>query len=178
MKPPLDVYISLPRRILAGIFDECDKYDSAETGGRILGFYSVDGSVLRVAVKALIGPGPNARRNRTSLFQDGEYQERVFRAVEKQHPTIAHLGNWHTHHVNGLQVLSNGDAETYRRTVNHKNHDTDFFYALLVTSRLAYDGIGRYGFRNYILFRGRQDIYDLADWRVSVSDEPVLALSS
>jgi len=177
MKAPLDVYISLPRRILNGIFDECDKYDSAETGGRILGFYSIDESVLRIAVKALIGPGPNARRSRTTLFQDGEYQERVFRAVEKQHPTITHLGNWHTHHVNGLQVLSNGDAETYRRTVNHQNHATDFFYALLVTSKGNVFTDLRYKFRHFMLFRGEQSVHEIGNWRVTVSDEPVLALT-
>lgn len=30
--------IIIPRAILEGIFDECDKYPAVETGGRLLGF--------------------------------------------------------------------------------------------------------------------------------------------
>ena len=42
---------------------------------------------------------------------------------------IEHLGNWHTHHVNGYPNLSGGDVATYRRIVNHELHNLDFFYA-------------------------------------------------
>src|ERR1700675_3772012 len=114
--------ILIPRKILNGIFNECDKYCDVETGGRIFGFYRKIDSNLYIDVQALIGPGPNARRTSTSLFQDGDYQEKMFRGIEKYYPLIAHLGNWHTHHCNGLQTLSEGDIRTYLKTVNSKNH--------------------------------------------------------
>ena len=81
----------------------------------------------------VIEPGPEARRTRTSFFQDGDYQTEVFRRLEEQDPAIEHLGYWHTHHVNGYPRLSGGDVATYRRIVNHELQNLDFFYALLVT---------------------------------------------
>src|SRR5713226_5747036 len=129
------VSISIARGALESIFDECDQYDIDETGGRLIGNYRQKGAKYEIQVLGVLGPGPNARRSPTSFFQDGEYQERVFRAVERDHPNLEHLGNWHTHHVNGLQTLSGGDRETYHATVNHHNHNTDFFYALLVTRK-------------------------------------------
>jgi len=131
--PKID--ISMPKKSLEAIFDECDRHDVDETGGRIIGMYEKKGRDYQINVLGVIPPGPNARRSPTSFFQDGEYQERVFRELEKDHPNLEHLGNWHTHHVNGLQTLSGGDRETYHATVNHHNHNTDFFYALLVTRK-------------------------------------------
>jgi integrative and conjugative element protein (TIGR02256 family) len=171
------VTVTVPQNILTGIFDECDRYDVCETGGRVLGFYRGSGEVLKIDVCALIGPGPNARRTATSLFQDGEYQERLFRAVEKQHPTIQHLGNWHTHHCNGLEVLSAGDGETYRKHVNSKNHNTNFWYALLVTRKTP-NQVSRYAVKHYILFRGDGTIYEIPPAQVDVTDARVLQLAA
>src|SRR6266571_4667033 len=120
--PKID--ISIPRKALEAIFDECDRHDIDETGGRIIGMYKKKGRDYAVDVLGVIGPGPNARRSPTSFFQDGEYQERVFRTVQRDHPNLEHLGNWHTHHVNGLQTLSGGDRETYHATVNHHKENT------------------------------------------------------
>ncbi len=83
--PNLDVHITIPQLALEAIFDECDQFDDHETGSRILGTYSQDGPHLQVAVRALIDSGPRARRSAVSFFQDGEYQERVFRQIETQH---------------------------------------------------------------------------------------------
>jgi len=167
------VQVTIPQNILTGIFDECDRYDTCETGGRILGFYRDCGQDVQIDVCALIGPGPNARRTATSFFNDGEYQENIFRAVERQHPKIAHLGNWHTHHCNGLEVLSAGDGETYRRIVNHVNHAQHFFYALLVTRKTP---IKRYAIKHYILFRGDGTIYEIPPEQVDVSNPRILQL--
>ena len=141
--------VTIPSNILEGIYDECDKYEDAETGGRLLGFLN-DKNIIEV--RALIAAGPKARRTRTSLFQDGEYQERVFRGIEKLYPRIMHLGNWHTHHVNGLETLSNGDVKTYSKAVNSPKHAQDFFYALLVTRQTL--GIQRYFTKHFVFFRG------------------------
>jgi hypothetical protein len=170
----MSLKISLPQPILAGIFDECDRYATEETGGRLLGFYTWKGTDLHIDVKALIAAGPNAKRSNVSFFQDGDYQERVFRAVEKKHPNIEHLGNWHTHHVNGLRSLSQGDVATYRKCVNSQNHNTDFFYALLVTHAIL--GNLRYGFRNFVFVRHADDFVEVPMRDLNVSDSKVLQL--
>src|SRR5687767_2436518 len=112
--------ISIAREALEAIYDECDKYDTDETGGRLLGTYRHEAGRYDIEVKAVLEPGPNAQRSITHFFQDGEHQERLFRSIEAGHPDIEHLGNWHTHHVNGFPTLSGGDKETYFRTVNHE----------------------------------------------------------
>jgi hypothetical protein len=164
------VNISFPRKAMEAIFDECDRFDIDETGGRIVGTYHKQGRQYDLAVLGLIGPGPNAQRSPTSFLQDGEYQERVFRELENEYPDLEHLGNWHTHHVNGLATLSSGDKATYRRIVNHDKHNTDFFYALLVVRKTPH-GNQRYEVKHYLLFRNDQTIYEIPDEQLSVVDE-------
>lgn len=161
------VVISIPRKALEAIFDECDRHNVDETGGRIIGSYHKKGREYLLDVLGVIGPGPNAKRSPTSFFQDGEYQEQIFREVEKDHPNIEHLGNWHTHHVNGLQTLSSGDRATYHKTVNHDKHNTDFFYALLVI-RKTLNRDRRYEVRHYVLFRGDDEIHEIPESQIHV----------
>src|SRR6266481_5099560 len=169
------VDISMPKEALEAIFDECDRHDVDETGGRIIGMYEKKGRDYEIQVLGVIAPGPNARRSPTSFFQDGEYQERVFRELEKDHPNLEHLGNWHTHHVNGLQTLSGGDIETYYRTVNHPNHNTPFFYALLVTEKhKTSNPLRRYTIKHYMFRRGEERIYEIPSRHVEIVDRPLL----
>ena len=168
------VTISIPRPILSGIFDECDRYSDEETGGRLLGFYTWQRTDLHINVKALIGAGPNARRTRTSFFQDGDYQERVFRAIEQTYPKIEHLGNWHTHHVNGLRSLSEGDCQTYRKCVNSPNHNTNFFYALLVTHATL--GQMRYAMRHFVFVRHADDFVEVPMRDINITNSGVLQM--
>jgi hypothetical protein len=167
------VSVSIPRAALESIFDECDGYNADETGGRLLGTYRSKGSHLDINVSGVIDPGPNARRSSTSFFQDGDYQENVFRAIEARHPDIEHLGNWHTHHVNGFPTLSGGDITTYHNIVNHQNHNTDFFYALLVVNKNA--GSPRYDVRHYLFRRNDRNVYEIADADITVTDSPLLS---
>lgn len=174
-KPAQDVTIEIPRQGLESIFQECDRYNVDETGGRILGTYKATGKGLAITVNGIIEPGPNAQRTQTYFKQDGSYQERVFRDVESRMPAVEHLGNWHTHHVNGLRHLSGGDVETYRRTVEHHMHNMDFFYALLVTERVpGRAGLDRYAFKNYVLRRGDMNVYEVPGSAVRLSDSPLI----
>src|SRR5438309_1389187 len=95
-----DARIIMPKAALAAIFDECDRFDHDETGGRIIGSVRQAGDDVVLVVQGVIDAGPRAKRSAVSFFQDGEYQEKIFRQVESSHPEIEHLGNWHTHHVN------------------------------------------------------------------------------
>ncbi len=170
------ITVSICADALQSVFDECDRYDRDETGGRIVGMveHGKRGS-LNIKVAGVIEPGPNARRSSSSLFQDGEYQAQVFRQIETAHPDIEHLGNWHTHHVNGFPTLSNGDIETYQRIVNHDQHNLNFFYALLVVARQStLSGLERYQIRHYVLYRGDSRVYELDSSSIAVTEQPAV----
>ena len=170
------VTVSVRAKALESIFDDCDRFDHDETGGRIVGIFrrTPDGS-LHIDVSGVIDAGPKARRSPTSFFQDGDYQAQMFRQLETTHPEIEHLGNWHTHHVNGYPKLSGGDIRTYRRIVNHEKHNLDFFYALLVVAREPKrKDLARYRIRHYILFRGDQNVYEVAPANVVITEKPVV----
>jgi hypothetical protein len=164
-----NVRVFLPASALDTIFDECDSYAVDETGGRLIGTYSTTDGLLSINVAGIIEPGPAARRSNTSFFQDGEFQERVFRSVERDNPQIEHLGNWHTHHVNGFPHLSGGDVATYARTVNHGNHNTPFFYALLVTTKEAPRAGRRYRVKHYLFRRGEKNGYEIDSRNVDIT---------
>ena len=170
-----DIKLEIPSAAIEAIFNECDRYNVDETGGRILGTYRADGRALDIAVNGVIEPGPNAQRTQTYFKQDGAYQERIFRQVEERVPAVEHLGNWHTHHVNGLRHLSDGDIQTYRRTVEHAHHNIDFFYALLVTEKVPRKtGLQRYIFKNYVMRRGDENVYEVPPAAVRLVDTPLV----
>jgi hypothetical protein len=165
----------MPEAALTAVFDECDQFTDDETGGRVIGTYNEDKGRLNIRVTGVIEPGPSARRSRVSFFQDGPHQERLFRQIEAQHPEIEHLGNWHTHHVNGLPHLSGGDLQTYHRTVNHKKHNTSFFYALLVTAKNATKNPrNRYTIKHYVFRRDDENFYEVPAANVRIVNEPLL----
>jgi hypothetical protein len=170
-----DVRLIMPKAALQTIFDECDGFNQDETGGRIVGTFQEHGGKLVLEITGIIEAGPQAQRSAVSFFQDGNHQERIFRQIEKCHPEIEHLGNWHTHHVNGLQTLSGGDIETYHRTVNHHNHNTSFFYALLITTKLrTSDPLRRYTVKHYVFRRGDERVYEIPLRQVQIVDRPLL----
>lgn len=149
-----EIKIIIPQAVVQSIFDECDRYDIDETGGLIIGFYRYNKGILEIKACGMIGPGPNARRTSASFFRDGEYQEAIFRKIEAQYPDVEHIGNWHTHHVNGLDTLSTGDIETYNRVVNHGSHNTDFLYALLVVAKNYRSRKNkRYSIKHFLIYR-------------------------
>lgn len=170
----LEVSVAIAGGVLEAIYDECDRFDRDETGGRIIGTYKQKGAHYHIQVSGMLGPGPNAERSATYFMQDGEHQERMFRAIEAKHPEIEHLGNWHTHHVNGMPTLSGGDKDTYFRTVNHEKHNTDFFYALLVVKKNAH-GNPRYDIKHFFFRRNDRTVYEIPHSEVKVIDVPALS---
>jgi len=175
----LDVKISICRDVLEAIFDECDRNSVDETGGRIIGYCCQQDNKLNIEVCGLIGPGPNARKSPTSFFQDGEYQETIFRKIEAKYPKVEHLGNWHTHHVNGLSVLSSGDIGTYKRVVNHEKHNTDFFYALLVVAKShALCNQERYTVKHFLFKRGSPSVCEIPNSQVKFTKEPAVFIDN
>lgn len=168
------VRVRIPAKALEAIFDECDRFEVEETGGRLFGTFTNAGGTLTINVSGVIEAGPDARRSNASFFQDGAHQERVFRKVERLHPEIEHLGNWHTHHVNGFASLSGGDVQTYQRIVNHPSHNTSFLYALLITNREKSHSRKRYQMKHYVLHRGDPRTYEIDRRHIEVTDEGIL----
>jgi hypothetical protein len=171
-KPAASFSVSIARAALESIFDDCDKFDADETGGRLLGTYRKSGARTDVQVMGVLEAGPAAERSPVYFMQDGDHQEELFRAIEQAHPEVEHLGNWHTHHVNGLQMLSGGDKTTYTKTVNHDKHNTDFFYALLVVRKNP-RGHPRYQVKHFFLRRNDNTLYEVPPGDVQVLDVPV-----
>jgi hypothetical protein len=171
-KPAVSFSVSIARDALESIFDDCDKFDADETGGRLLGTYRKSGSGTDVQVMGVLEAGPKAERSPVYFMQDGDYQEKLFRAIEEAHPEVEHLGNWHTHHVNGLQTLSGGDKTTYTKTVNHAKHNTDFFYALLVVRKNP-KGQPRYQVKHFFFRRNDNSIYEVSPGDVRILDVPI-----
>jgi hypothetical protein len=170
-----NVRLVLPEDALKVIFDECDGFDRDETGGRVVGTFEEQGDKLTLRVTGMIESGPKATRSPVSFFQDGEHQERIFRQIERNHPEIEHLGNWHTHHVNGLSTLSGGDITTYRKTVNHPNHNTPFFYALLVVAKHnTTRPLQRYSIKHFIFRRNDDTVYEIPQRDVEIIEAPLL----
>jgi hypothetical protein len=170
-----NVRIVIPKAALRVIFDECDGFDRDETGGRVIGTFSDHDSELVLRITGIIESGPQAKRSPVSFFQDGEYQEGVFRRIERRHPEIEHLGTWHTHHVNGLRTLSGGDIATYSRTVNHHNQNTPFFYALLVTTKNESNApLERYSIKHFLFRRGDKQFYEIPPRLIEIVDTPLL----
>lgn len=174
-EPAQHVQITIPQQVLDAVFDDCDKYDDVETGGRIIGTFK-RGRTLDIHVNGMIDAGPAARRARTSFFQDGEYQTQVFRAIEEEQPAVEHLGTWHTHHVNGYPHLSSGDLDTYHRTVNHPQHNLDFWYALLVTEKV--NRSARYLVKHYLFLRDDAAAYEVPSRSVRIVKDRALWVPS
>ncbi len=150
------VFIS--KSLLEDIYCNCDKYPKDETGGRLIGHLSVNRKSIDIIVRHLIGAGDNAKRTRTSFFQDRAEQAKKFRDLYYEDNTLNHLGNWHSHHCNGYPTLSSGDIETYTKTVNHKNHNLDMFVALLV---IPGKGSKKYDFKVFVLNRGHSKVIEI-----------------
>lgn len=173
--PTKNVRIILPEDALRVVFDECDGFDRDETGGRVIGTFQEHGGKLTLRITGMIDSGPRASRSPVSFFQDGEHQERIFRQIESSHPDVEHLGNWHTHHVNGLATLSGGDITTYHKTVNHPNHNTPFFYALLVVAKHhTAEPLQRYSIKHFIFRRNDDRVYEIPQRDVEIVDAPLV----
>lgn len=150
--------IYLPITMLQGIYGDCDKYPNIETGGRLVGNVSINRQSTDIIFRHLIDAGEKAKRSRTSLFQDNEYQLKKFNELTKKDSTLNHIGSWHSHHCNGCPTLSSGDIETYQRTVNHENHNLNLFVALLVVKG---KGEQKYDFKVFIFKRSCPEFIEI-----------------
>lgn len=91
---------------------EAARYPKEETGGLLLGYFSLDGSVV---VAEATGPGPLARRTANSFHPDVAWQRHELAHRYATSGRInTYLGDWHSH-PGGAVNLSRTDRQTLRR---------------------------------------------------------------
>lgn len=129
--------VVITQKTLERIVDLYHEFPNVENGGRLLGFYGNDGKTIYV--KEVLPPGPNARRTKSSLFQDGIWQTWIFKKIERQFQDIHFVGSYHHHVCNGLPVLSTGDISGYRKLLCDARSDLPFVAALLISDIRAVD---------------------------------------
>ena len=83
-------------------------YPDRETGGQLWGFVREDGTPV---VCLASGPGPEARHNQTSFFQDADNFHSIDDVASGKY-SLEHIGEWHSHHRLGLRQPSSGDDAT------------------------------------------------------------------
>ncbi|MFF0154035.1 hypothetical protein [Micromonospora sp. NPDC005203] len=94
---------------LRALLHETSEYPQIETGGSLLGLWSVNGNPT---VFLATRPGPGSQRSATHFVQDAAFHNQVERRLLES-DGIQSLGLWHSHHSLGLHELSGGDR---RRT--------------------------------------------------------------
>jgi hypothetical protein len=164
------IKVSFDARVFDYIIFEARKYPNAEEGGKYIGKMREigGGGGVSVLVTDFLPGGPQAKRTSVEFMPDGEYQESMFRAIERVEPDVEHLGSWHTHHCNGLDRFSTGDIDGYFRTVNKRAYRPRVFVASLVRSIPS--GPSAEGWISHFVFvRGDDKFYDVTR-RVEVVD--------
>jgi len=158
----VEIYQTVIERI-RHVVSESDR----EEGGKFIGKINQTGNQLKITVETYIDSGPRVSNSTGHLMPDGEYQEAMFRVLEKFDPNIHYLGSWHTHHCNGLSELSQGDVSGYQETLNSRAYNLDYFFALLVTALRAWQTENRY----YLFFRGQDKYYELDNSAIHIVSE-------
>lgn len=136
---------------------------NSEEGGKFIGKISQNGNQIKIRVETYIDSDPRVNNSVGHLMPDGEYQEAMFRVLETFDQDIHYLGSWHTHHCNGLAELSQGDIRGYTETVNSRQYDLDYFFALLIT-----DLYGAELRKRYYLFVRSQEYKEIPDYAVHI----------
>ena len=101
-------YVIIPRSEMEFISRCIQDYDGRETGGQMWGHRTEDGTPV---IDFVSGPGPMARHNTTSFFQDEENFHKVDDVASGRY-NLEHIGEWHSHHRMGLRHPSGGDVST------------------------------------------------------------------
>lgn len=174
----LRVRFSIDQDVLRRVVSEIRDNPAVEVGGKFVGF--VDGEFcstatdwqrqlaeLHVRVEAYLDPGPRVDRSATHHYSDVDYQHELFLELSREFESVQFIGLWHSHHPNGLPVLSAGDAETGRSIVDSSNHELD-----LLVSSLATDRHGLRPGSHHLFLRGHPCHYRIDPSCVEVVDAP------
>ena len=97
-----------------------------ETGGDLFGYRTRSGIPV---VTVALGPGPKARHEVASFFQDTNFLKRIGTVLNQSHG-LQYIGEWHSHHKMGLAHPSGGDCDTVSKVFETQPFD-DFFLCIV-----------------------------------------------
>lgn len=98
--------------VFESMVHEAARAEPDETGGVLMGYWSIDRG--EVVVTDMIGPGPAAEHNRATFRPDGKFQQIEIERIYTDSGRIStYLGDWHTH-PGGGSLLSDRDRATLR----------------------------------------------------------------
>jgi predicted nuclease with TOPRIM domain len=143
-----------------------------ETGGDLFGYRTHSGVPI---VTVAIGPGPAAKHNPTSFYQDTDFLRRVGTALNQSHG-LQYIGEWHSHHLMGLARPSGGDSATVASIL--ENQPLADFFLCIVNLREEGGLLGRPSLKMtagaFHFVRGRKEPAT-ASWVVLEEDSPIAA---
>ena len=87
------------------------EYPNTETGGDLFGYWTHSAAPV---VSYAIGPGCRSRHYPTSFYQDADWLHDIGTRLYDQHG-LQHVGEWHSHHLLGVNHPSHGDIRTVVR---------------------------------------------------------------
>lgn len=97
---PLTEFVWFPRSRLSALADEARLHEPEETGGILVGHYTVTKSNGKrdAVITDVIGPGPEATRSRVTFVPDTAWQaSELARIYAERDRRVSYLGDWHTH---------------------------------------------------------------------------------
>lgn len=97
---PLTEFVWFPRSMLSALAEEARLHEPEETGGILVGHYTVTKSNGKrdAVITDVIGPGPAATRSRVSFEPDTAWQAtELARIYAERDRRVSYLGDWHTH---------------------------------------------------------------------------------
>ena len=116
-KTHLEQYVSIFAGCLQYMAGDACGWGEVETGGPVLGLFSHAGR----PVVMLAGPGGPETCNETTHFaMDTDYVTALNRNLQEKFG-IQYMGNWHSHHVLGIDHPSGGDADNIHRLARRHN---------------------------------------------------------
>lgn len=102
------------QHLIDAIVQEADRCHPLETGGVFMGYWADDAAIIR----AVIGPGPNARHERRNFEPDHEWQAaQIATYYEAAGRRETYLGDWHTHPGQKHAALSFLDRTALRKII-------------------------------------------------------------
>lgn len=100
----------IAQRVLSTVIVEAERTYPFETGGVLLGYWSIP--YTEVAITDVVGPGPRAIHEPTRFVPDADYQEAEIADRYLSDPAHrTYLGDWHSH-PRGQANLSSEDRRT------------------------------------------------------------------
>jgi integrative and conjugative element protein (TIGR02256 family) len=97
---PVTEFVWLPVSLLSALADEAQLHEPEETGGILVGHYTMAKSNGKrdAVITDVIGPGPEATRSRVSFEPDSAWQaSELARIYAERDRRVSYLGDWHTH---------------------------------------------------------------------------------